>query len=152
MRVLAIDPGTERSAAVLYDTEGMRVEAHVIVPNAEMLRVVQHADAAMLLVEMVESYGMPVGRETFETVFWIGRFVERFPRDGQYCLLSRRAVKLQLCGSSRAKDANVRQAVIDRLGPKGTKANKGATYGIKADEWSALAVAVAWDEMQLEKI
>jgi hypothetical protein len=42
----------------------------------------------------------------------------------------------------RAKDQNIRQALIDRLGPPGTKKNPGPTYGVTSHMWSALAVAV----------
>jgi hypothetical protein len=58
-------------------------------------------------------------------------------------------VKLHLCGSSRAKDPNVRTALLDRFGgagAKGTKAAPGPLYGIAADLWSALAIAVTWTD------
>ena len=42
----------------------------------------------------------------------------------------------------RAKDGNVRQALIDLIGEQGTKKNKGPTYGISSHSWAALAVAV----------
>jgi hypothetical protein len=42
----------------------------------------------------------------------------------------------------RAKDANIRQALLDLIGPQGTKAQPGPTYGIKSHTWAALAVAV----------
>jgi hypothetical protein len=58
---------------------------------------------------------------------------------------------LQLCGSSRANDATIRQALLDRYGPGrekavGTKANPGPLYGIKADLWQALALAVTYSD------
>jgi hypothetical protein len=90
--------------------------------------------------EMIASYGMAVGKEVFETCVWIGRFVEIAYEPVQ--LVYRRDVKLHLCHSPRAKDANVRQALIDRLGPQGTKKNPGPTYGMKSHLWAALAVAV----------
>jgi hypothetical protein len=101
----------------------------------------------LLAIEMVASYGMPVGREVFETCVWIGRFQEswrdglrRVPEDVR--LIYRRDVKLHLCGNSRAKDANIRQALIDKLGPVGTKAAPGPLYGVKSHAWAAVAVAV----------
>jgi hypothetical protein len=67
-------------------------------------------------------------------------------------LVYRRDVKLHLCHSPRAKDANVRQALIDRLGPQGTKKNPGPTYGMKSHLWAALAVGVyAMDKVVREE-
>jgi hypothetical protein len=42
----------------------------------------------------------------------------------------------------RAKDPNVRQALLDKIGPVGTKKNPGPLYGVSGHGWSALAVAV----------
>jgi hypothetical protein len=54
-------------------------------------------------------------------------------------------VKLALCGDSRAKDANIRQALIDHFGGSaaiGRKAAPGPLSGISRDVWSALAIAI----------
>jgi hypothetical protein len=59
-------------------------------------------------------------------------------------LVYRKDIKLAFCGTCKAKDANVRQALIDRFGEQGTKLNPGRLYGIKKDMWSALAVALFW--------
>src|SRR5699024_5972970 len=103
-----------------------------------------------LVVEMIASDGMPVGREVFETCLWIGRFIQAA---GGAELVYRRDVKLHLCGSARAKDANIRQALIDRFGPGrekaiGIKAQPGPLYGFKRDMWAALAVAVTYADAQ----
>ena len=67
-------------------------------------------------------------------------------RSGEFSEVLRRDVKLHVCQSPRAKDANVRQALLDRFGPPGTKKAPGTTYGITKDTWQALAVAVTWDD------
>jgi hypothetical protein len=92
---------------------------------------------------------MPVGLEVFETVRWSGRFEEAAVAPVVY--LSRRAVKLQLCGSMKANDAAIRQALIDRYGGTGGKraavgrqASPGPLYGVSRDVWQALAVGVAY--------
>jgi hypothetical protein len=93
-----------------------------------------------------ESYGMAVGAEVFDTVLWAGRFAEA-ARRVPVVMLPRRAVKLALCGDSRAKDANIRQALLDRFGGSaavGRKAAPGPLYGISRDVWSALAIAVTY--------
>jgi hypothetical protein len=102
---------------------------------------------------MIACYGMPVGAEVFETCVWIGRFLQRW--EGPYSLVYRREVKLHLCDSARAKDANVRQALIDRFGPGkqkaiGLKASPGPLFQIKADLWAALGVAVTFADRKGE--
>lgn len=149
-KVLAIDPGTTESAFVLYD--GRRPLDYGIAENETMrVKLARQMsgiwDGADLVVEMVASYGMPVGREVFETCVWIGRFIEAWA--GPYSLVYRQKVKLHLCGQARAKDANIRQALLDRFGPGkeravGNKKQPGPLHGIKSDVWQALALAVTF--------
>jgi hypothetical protein len=152
MTVLAIDPGNEESAWVVYEHD--RPVAFAKERNDVLLGKLRHrADGyahypidVRLAIEMIASYGMPVGREVFETCVWIGRFVEAWQRP--VTLVYRKDVKLHLCGQPRAKDGNIRQALIDRWGGKdkaiGRKAAPGPLYGISADVWSALAIAVTY--------
>jgi len=145
--IVGIDPGTERSAVVTY--ERGKVHHHVILDNDAVLRTLSTLPSTWLVaIEFVASFGMPVGKEVFETVFWVGRF-------WQYCderrmevrRIYRADVKTHLCHSQKANDAAIRQALIDRFGPGkekaiGRKKTQGPLYGLKADEWSALAIAV----------
>ena len=99
-----------------------------------------------VVIEKIESYGMAVGAEVFDTVWWAGRFAEACQRVPAV-MLPRRAVRLALCGDSRAKEANIRQALIDHFGGSaavGRKATPGPLYGISRDVWSALAIAVTY--------
>lgn len=101
---------------------------------------------AVLALEFIASYGMPVGAEVFQTCLWAGRFIQAFP--GQHHIVYRKDVKLNLCGSMRAKDGNVRQAIIDRFGGKekaiGKKKTPGPLYGVSGDMWAALAVGLTY--------
>jgi hypothetical protein len=138
--ILAIDPGTEQSGWCLFDGTVLRSGVH---PNATLLGEVRGSSAGVTLaIEMVASYGMPVGREVFETVRWIGRFQQAWRDPEAVRLVFRRDVKLHLCGSARAKDPNVWQALKDRLGEVGTKKNPGPLYGVNSHARAALAVAV----------
>jgi hypothetical protein len=146
--VLAIDPGTDQSAYVYWSHSSKTILGHDILPNEQLLRMFLNRHWRLwdswdnhLAIEMIASYGMPVGREVFETCLWIGRFMQASgsPNPGLYY---RKDVKLHLCGSPRAKDGKVRQALIDLVGPQGTKKAPGPTYGIKSHTWAALAVAV----------
>lgn len=150
MNVIAIDPGPTHSAVLFYD--GIKTSRRQIIDNDRMIFTLTE-DAmpeSHLAIEMVESFGMAVGREVFETVFWIGRFCEAY--NGDFTRIGRKAVKMHLCQSMRAKDANIRRALLDRFpatgGGKtpqvGTKSQPGPLFGITSHLWSALAVAVTW--------
>lgn len=146
--ILAIDPGTTESGYV-YLMDGRVVTSGVESNDRTLARIgcspspaMVHYAADALAIEMIASYGMPVGREVFETCVWIGRFKQAWRTPDDVQLIYRRDVKLHLCGSPRAKDANIRQALLDKVGAAGTKKSPGPTYGVKSHAWAALAVAV----------
>ena len=152
--ILGIDPGPVDSAYSVLDKNLKPVEFGIM-NNDKMLDIINsinakgNPDKIDLAIEMVASYGMPVGKEVFETVFWIGRFWERFY--GKKTKVYRKEVKMNLCHSMKAKDGNVRQALIDRFGPVGVKANKGWFYGVSKDVWSAIAVGTTYHDLYLKK-
>lgn len=146
--ILAIDPGPTQSGWVIYD--GGRVAASGVSANDDMLMTVRHAPVERLAIEMIASYGMAVGREVFETCVWIGRFQQAWRAPGAVELVYRKDVKLHLCGTPKAKDANVRQALLD-LFPRtgggktpqiGTKSLPGPLFGVSSHAWPALGVAL----------
>lgn len=147
--LICIDPGPEESGFVFLRS-GV-VEDAMTAENRH-IRAIVIASAGMcdaLAIEMVASYGMPVGKDVFETVLWVGRFDELWfsKKRERAALIYRKDVKLHLCGTPRAKDANIRQALIDRYGPGkdkaiGKKASPGPLYGVKKHAWAALAVGV----------
>lgn len=149
--LIAIDPGNEQSGWVLFT--GRAVHSCGVMPNDELLQRLRGdwrvlGDA--LAIEMIASYGMPVGREVFQTCVWIGRFQQAWQAPELVRLVYRRDVKLHLCGTSQAKDGNIRQALLD-LFPRtgggatpqvGTKGQPGPLYGVSSHAWPALGVAV----------
>ena len=153
MRLIAIDPGPELSAFIVYDTEGSwdeygKIPNYVLLPRL-MGGYFNRAD--LLCIEMTESRGMSVGKSVHETTYWIGRFVQAwFPEP--FRRVHRGEVKLHICGSMRAKDGNIRQALIDRFGPPwlgtGKGRETGPTNGITADVWQSLALAVMCGDTQ----
>ena len=157
MKVLAIDPGPVQSAWVLYD--GRAVIAHGLEDNGKVKLFVRHIKVAgwlTVVIEQIASYGMAVGAEVFETCVWTGMFMEAASENAQVQRMPRRDVKLHLCHSAKAKDSNIRQALIDRFGGKdaaiGRKADPGPLFGVKADEWQALALAVTWFDLHGHKV
>jgi len=143
-QVMAIDPGPQQSAIVRWN--GREVLQHEIMPNGRLRGV--NPGPAVVVIEMLEGRGGIVGQETFDTAVWIGRFMEVFnTRERIY----RRVVKMHMCGTARAKDSHIRLAILDRF-PKGNKRDPGPTYGLKADCWQALALAITWwDQMVNDK-
>jgi len=151
MRILAIDPGnTESGYALIEGTNCSPIDVGKI-PNTDLRDCVSHGglNADLVAIEMVASYGMAVGKEVFETCVWVGRFLEvSLDLFAEVDLVYRRDVKLHLCGTSKAKDSNITQALIDRFASgqpnrgKGTKASPGWFYGFRADIWQAYALAV----------
>lgn len=156
-KLLAIDPGNMESGAVIIDTETLRPIGSAKMENEQLeafmiCRTDQYDEA---IIEMVASYGMPVGETVFETCVAIGRFEQILDaNDIDHARMYRREVKRQLCGTVTAKDANVTAALVDKFAPgepnrgKGTKASPGWFYGFRADIWQAYALAVAYMEKE----
>lgn len=152
--LVAVDPGSVESAYVaMSGRELVRFGTH---DNRALLRQLDFEglnsdNLTTLVCEMVSSYGMPVGAEVFETCVWIGRFLQSWELGGhKSSTILRATVKAHVCGTTAAKDANVRAALIDRYGGKdaaiGKAKTKGPLHGVTGDVWSALAVAVAYRE------
>jgi len=140
--VLAIDPGTQQSGWCVY-VDG-RVMAAGVAPNENVLEMVgsNQYRTDVLAIERFEARGMAIGDDSIVTILWAGRFQQAWRAPGSVRLVKRSAVKSYLCGTQKAKDANVRQALIDKLGAPGTKKAPGPTYGVSSHAWAALAVAV----------
>jgi len=153
--ILAIDPGCIESAYVLLDPKDLKPVEFGKIENSLLLeKILYEFNFKELAIEMIDSFGMAVGKEVFETVFWIGRFWEAVIAETNCCdkatKIYRQDEKLNLCGSKRAKDGNIRLSLIDRFAQhdlkngKGTKDKPDWFYGFKADIWQAYAVAVTY--------
>lgn len=141
MNIMAIDPGPTESGWCIFD--GAKVINCGVADNHDLLRWVQAGqDCDFLAIEMIANMGMTVGATTFDTVKWVGRFQQAWREPEKVRLVYRRQVKTCICGNQQAKDPNIRQALIDLLGPPGIKSRPGPTYGVKSHAWSALAVCV----------
>lgn len=154
MRILAIDPGDKQSAYCFIDSEDLRPLRFAKAGNDEVLLALQLEAYDFVVIERLASFGMPVGRNVFETCEWVGRFTQAAQKPVGY--IYRQDEKLHLCHDSRAKDANIRRALIDRFAThdlkngKGTKKNPDWFYGFSADVWAAYAVAITYTETKLK--
>ncbi len=156
--ILAIDPGNIESGYALIDKDLRPIEIGKI-KNEELKYILELPSTKETIkyyaIEMIASYGMGVGQSVFETCVWIGRFIEVIGDNYKY--IYRKDEKMNLCGSMKAKDSNIVQALIDRFAPntsnkgKGTKKEPGWFYGFKKDIWQAYAVGVTYYDMYLKE-
>ena len=151
--IFAIDAGPDKSGYCIFDPDNFKVVEFGEPINIDLKEKIKNY-TGKFAIETIVSYGMAVGKSTFNTCFVIGQFQQMIMDKGcEYEMISRQDVKLNLCFSARAKDANVNQAVRDlfpasgRNGKgepcvKGTKKNQGPLYGFSGHAYSALAVAL----------
>lgn len=169
--IIGVDPGPTHSAAVLLEERLPIIQMYKenIVFKSTTFDVIwkfltqANISNIYVVIEQVKHYGsgMPVGASVFDTVLWTGRFIEAWHDISERLTIEqapRSTIKTQICGTAKAKDSNVRQALIDRFPATGggatpqigIKSKRGPLYGIMhsgvkgASEhlWSALAVAV----------
>lgn len=164
-RILAIDPGSEQSAWLIYE-DGHPVQGEFgILPNEELLGWLRDGAwtspaglvriPSVVVIETIEPrYGVLMGWSTLDTARWIGRFQEA-AHPLPVVLLKRSDILRHLGvvtsprkGEKRVSaDSGVRQALTDRFGGDvavGRKATPGPLYGVGSHVWSALSVAVSY--------
>ena len=161
--ILAIDPGNTESGYVLLDKELKPVEKGKIKNEELLLKITEiffkYGYDVNIAIEMIASYGMAVGVTVFETCLWIGRFIQEIfiKTKKEPTLIYRQDEKINLCGTKKAKDSNIIQALIDRFAPntpnkgKGTKKEQGWFYGFSKDIWQAYAVGVTYHDIYITK-
>lgn len=164
MKILAIDTGNVESGYAVIEMPDFKLLDFGKVSNEELLEMLENYEVEgwskiekyfkfnKVALEMVACYGMPVGKDVFETCVWIGQF-EHALKGEDITYIYRKDEKITLCNSMKAKDSNVRQALINRYAKhdfkngKGTKKNPDTFYGVAKDVWQAIAVGVTYYEM-----
>ena len=151
MIILAIDPGTTRSAWVMLD--GWRIVNAAIEDNAAVLdRLRDRPHGVVVAIERIEPrYGQIMGWETIRTCELVGALAEA-ARPLPVALLKRSDILRHLGVVTRGPDATtadsgVRAALMDRWGGAQSVRKGGPLAGIKTHLWAALAVAVTWADM-----
>lgn len=159
MIIFAIDPGNTQSGYAIIDMPDFRLYEFGKLENEKLLEILEKYQWVMpdvFAIEMVACYGMPVGKDVFETCVWIGRFIQAINKPGKIKFVYRKEEKIHLCESMKAKDSNIKQALVNRYAKhdfksgKGTKKNPDTFYGVSKDVWQAVAVGVTHYEKEGE--
>ncbi len=96
-------------------------------------------------IEGLECLGQIVGKNVFDTAYFIGRLMQ-ICADNKVTtkIIYRKEEKIVICHDLFANDSKIRQILIDEFGDKGSKKNPGFFYGFSKDIWNAFAVAVVY--------
>ena len=158
--IFAVDPGNTESGFAIIRMPDFVVCEFGKVKNEDLLEMLERYSRAKAVdafaIEMVASYGMAVGKDVFETCVWIGRFIQAI-HTKEAAFVYRKDEKICLCGSLKAKDSNIRQALIDRYAKfdfktgKGTKKKPDTFHGVSKDVWQAISVGVTFYENQTKE-
>jgi hypothetical protein len=164
MILIGVDPGTTESGWVRYEPGEMKIMDCGIQSNVGLLDEITYEQDTYLIVERIACMGMAVGKETFDTVEFIGALLYGYYGIPDWAerykyTVTRHQCKIHHCGTARARDANIQQAIIDRFPPTGggkvrqigTKKNPGPLYGVSSHCWNALAVCLTWYDTTLFK-
>lgn len=152
--LLAIDPGTTKSGWVVMD--GYKPMGHGIHDNETIIEAIHSGrwNITQAVIEKISYQGMNVGQSTFDTCEWVGRFHEALAMKGiRPFYVKRRDVQINLCGTVKAGDANVKGALVARFAPddgphgKGTKSKPGWFHGFASHKWQAYAAGVTGLDM-----
>ena len=163
MNILSVDPGNIESAYCIIEVETLKPLEFGKISNKDLYRKIIlnnfNVNYENVAIEMIKSYGMGVGQTVFDTCIWIGIFKELIENKWDYQkevdYINRMEEKMHICHDSRAKDTNIRHALIDRFAQhdkkqgKGTKKKPDWFFGFRADMWAAYAVGITYVETKL---
>jgi hypothetical protein len=139
----ALDPGTQQSALVQARAWSSSAADRSATTCELLLACLPSGDRRGPSCDRSKSpvTGCPSARKCSAPACGSGRFYGGLGIQGvgmRPCsLLPRKAVKLALCGSLKAKDANIRQAILDRFGgkeirPSGRRRHRGRCMASRA--------------------
>lgn len=160
--IFAIDPGPRQSGYCLWDAHTGILESGKV-DNAEILKKLfdKCLNIEKVLIEKITLY-QRASQDIHDTILWCGRFVQRLEQIGfdNYQLVTRTDVKKTLLSELPTKERNdstIKAYLKDRFAPgvsnhgKGTKKEPGYFYGVAKDAWQAIALAVAWHDLQMQR-
>lgn len=97
--VMAIDPGCEETAFVIWDSEQKIMLNKHKLPNKELLlklkSILEGGIVQIVGIETISSYSMAVGQTTFDSAIWTGIFKQKIESLGYNVkLIFRQSIKM----------------------------------------------------------
>ena len=140
--IIGVDPGPTESAYCLV-TPTYEVFQAGKIPNAQMVAMLKQPPTELVaVIEGIQSYGMPVGREVFDTCYQVGRLLQVCDdNDIPTHIYNRPEYSRAICGAGKVTDAVLRQALLLRFGAD-TKGGPLHLLKGNSDKRSAYAIAV----------
>jgi len=148
-KILGIDPGPSQSAYVVWDTKTQQIVEHDQSDNItfrnEIIWVRDDIEPYICVIEGMAFYGKVMNGESFDTLMFIGRLREIFADNHELVYFP--DIAYHFCNSRRGiKTSHINAVLTNRFGGKGTRKQQGRLWGVKEHIWSALAVAVFYQD------
>ena len=139
---IGIDPGSTESAYCIVTPEYEVFQTGKI-PNEQMIAMLKQPPTELVaVIEGIQSYGMAVGREVFDTCYQVGRLLQVCAdNDIPTHIYNRPEYSRAICGVGKVTDAVLRQALLLRFGAD-TKGGPLQLLKGNSDKRSAFAIAV----------
>ena len=150
MVLLSIDPGTEYTGVAFLSSgrvTALKVRNEVVLEYVKKLA----CTCDTVVIEEFAGFGMNVGQSTFTACRWAGRFEQAAIEAGaEVVLVKRKAIVRHFTGTNRGGDTQVRRALTERYGNRGTQLERGPFFYVQgnSDSWSATALAIYVYEQQ----
>jgi hypothetical protein len=152
--ILAIDPGNEQSAFVVFDEKTEKILDFGKFDNEALYLQVRLLSETtdVCCIEMLSAYGQ-VGKTVLDTCVWCGIFAEAYGRH-KVEFLFRKSIVTALTGSPRSNDSAIRTLMITRFGNGNTRSKQTGNIleGLTADMWQALAIAVYKSDLLMKRV
>lgn len=150
MKIFAIDPGTNRSAFVIWDTEQQKIlkmskikleKTYNNYKNEVLFKYLIEEKFDICAIEDISYQGNKIGKTTINTIKWIGRYQQFcIDNDIDVELLERKFVKYQILGKCVGSDENIRN-VLKKI------YSNAIIKGLADHTWQAFALAVSIENM-----
>jgi Holliday junction resolvasome RuvABC endonuclease subunit len=141
LNIIGIDPGSAETAYCIV-RDDLTISCADKLPNGEFIYFLRRCGVSAVAVEGIQSYGMAVGREVFDTCYMVGRILQTSEDlNLPVSIYNRPEYSKSICGVGKVTDAVLRSSLMARFG--GDKKGE-ALHLLKgnSDKRSAFAIAV----------